>query len=510
MIDFTPIMRRRARARLLAQQRYITHAASVQQEQLVKLIERASLTWQGRRYEFSALRTYDDFASAVPLSRYEDLREAIMRMVHGEADVLWPGRVRHFAQSSGTSDGKSKYIPITTESFRSNHYQGASDVVSHYLNLNPKSRLFAGKGFILGGSFANEVKDLPRGVRVGDLSANLIEHINPIVNLFRVPDKRTALMPDWTEKLPALVERSRHERNITNLSGVPSWFLTVITEVLRAEGKECIHDVWPKLEVFFHGGINFEPYRARYEQLCDMNRMHFLNTYNASEGFFATQSSWESTAMLLLLDVGVFYEFIPIDEIESDEPHALPIWEIENGKTYELVITAVNGLWRYRIGDTVKVEQVNPVKISIAGRTKSFINAFGEELMVHNADEAITAASQQTGAQVLNYTAAPVYASDGKRGCHQWLIEFAVKPSDMAAFTRILDDTLKHVNSDYEAKRTGDIFLDPPQVVTARHGIFEQWLAATGKLGGQRKVPRLCNDRKLMETLLNYINDGHL
>ncbi len=510
MIDFTPIMRRRARARLLAQQRYITHPASVQQEQLVKLVERAALTWIGRRHEFSALRTYGDFAAAVPLSHYEDLREPIMRMVRGEADVLWPGRVRHFAQSSGTSDGKSKYIPITDESFRSNHYQGASDVVSHYLNLNPESRLFAGKGFILGGSFANEVQDLPRGVRVGDLSANLIEHINPIVNLFRVPDKRTALLPDWKEKLPLLVEKSRRERHITNLSGVPSWFLTVITEVLRAEGKECIHDVWPHLEVFFHGGINFEPYRARYEQLCDMSRMHFLNTYNASEGFFATQSSWESTAMLLLLDVGVFYEFIPLDEVDSDNPHALPIWEIEAGKTYELVITAVNGLWRYRIGDTVKIEQLNPVKIAIAGRTKSYINAFGEELMVHNADEAITAAAQQTGAQVLNYTAAPVHGSDGKRGCHQWLIEFAVEPNDMAAFTRILDATLKTVNSDYEAKRAGDIFLDPPQVVTARHGIFERWLAATGKLGGQRKVPRLCNDRVLMETLLNYNGDGHL
>ena len=414
MINFTPLARKHFIDRLHTQLQYKDYADSIQQGELVKLIERAALTTIGRKYNFSRVRTYKQFASTVPLYRYEDLRPMIMRMVNGEKDVLWPGRTFHFAQSSGTSDGKSKYIPITTAALRKNHYQGASDVVSHYLNLNPESRLFSGKGFILGGSFANELKLKP-GTRVGDLSATLINNINPVVNLFRVPSKRVALMEDWSEKLPALVDASINE-NITNLSGVPSWFLTVLKEVLKRKGASCIHEVWPNLEVFFHGGIAFAPYREQYEKICDMSKMHFLDTYNASEGFFAVQSDWETTAMLLLLDVGVFYEFIPIEDIDSSTPEVYPIWEIEAGKTYELVITACNGLWRYRIGDTVTIEQTRPVKIKIAGRTKSFINAFGEELMVHNADDAITAASAATGAEVLNYTAAPVYAGDNTHG----------------------------------------------------------------------------------------------
>ena len=502
MINFTPIARKHFIDRLHTQLRYKDHADSIQQGELVKLIERAALTTIGRKYNFSRVRTYKQFASTVPLYRYEDLRPQIMRMVNGEKDVLWPGRTFHFAQSSGTSDGKSKYIPITTTALRKNHYQGGSDVVSHYLNLNPESRLFSGKGFILGGSFANELKLKP-GTHVGDLSATLIQNINPVVNLFRVPSKRIALMEDWSEKLPALVEASMNE-NITNLSGVPSWFLTVLKEVLKRKGASCIHEVWPNLEVFFHGGIAFAPYREQYEKICDMSKMHFLDTYNASEGFFAVQSDWESTAMLLLLDVGVFYEFIPIDDIDSSTPEVYPIWEIEAGKTYELVITACNGLWRYRIGDTVTIEQTNPVKIKIAGRTKSFINAFGEELMVHNADDAITAASAATGAEVLNYTAAPVYAGDNTHGRHQWLIEFSKKPADLDAFMRALDERLQEVNSDYAAKRSGSIFLDAPTLTVAEEGLFDRWLGSTGKLGGQRKIPRLSNNRDTIDDMLTF------
>ncbi|MDY5537180.1 MAG: GH3 auxin-responsive promoter family protein, partial [Sodaliphilus sp.] len=375
MIDFTPLAKKRFLSRLYDQLRYANYADAVQQGELVKLIERASLTEFGRKYHFSNMRTYREFASTVPLYRYEDLRPQIMRMVSGEANVLWRGKCFNFAQSSGTTDGKSKYIPITADSLKTNHYQGASDVVSHYLNLNPASRIFSGKGFILGGSFANQLQLKP-GTRVGDLSATLIQNINPLVNLFRVPSKKVALMEHWTEKLPALVEASLNE-NITNLSGVPSWFLTVLKEVMARKGVSCIHEVWPNLEVFFHGGIAFAPYREQYEKICDMSKMHFLDTYNASEGFFAVQSSWETTAMLLLLDIGVFYEFIPIEDTDSSTPEVYPVWEVEAGKTYELVITACNGLWRYRIGDTVTIEQTNPVKIKIAGRTKNFINAFG-------------------------------------------------------------------------------------------------------------------------------------
>ena len=504
MINFTPLFRSHFLGRLQHHARYIDHADAVQQGELVRLIEKGALTRIGRKYDFSSIRTYKQFASTLPLYSYEDLRPQIMRMVNGVKDELWPGRCYNFAQSSGTSDGRSKYIPITLESLRWNHYRGSSDVVSHYLNLNPASRIFSGKAFILGGSFANNLQ-LPRGVRVGDLSANLIENMNPLANLVRIPSRRVALMEDWSEKLPSLVDAAIGE-NVTNLSGVPSWFLTVLREILNKTGKSSIHEVWPNLEVFFHGGIAFEPYRQQYEEICDMGKMHFLDTYNASEGFFAVQSNWESEAMLLLLDAGVFFEFLPIEECDSETPEVYPIWEIEQGRTYELIITAANGLWRYRLGDTVTIEQLNPVKITIAGRTRSFINAFGEELMVHNADHAITLAAQETGAEVLNYTAGPVYSISGQSGHHQWIIEFANEPQDKERFMHLLDKHLREVNSDYDAKRSGDIFLAAPTLVVAPNGLFDRWLASTGKLGGQRKVPRLSNNRDIIEQLLALIN----
>lgn len=504
MFDFTPILRPYFNSRIRESQRFIDHGDSVQREQLTELLEQASRTEIGTKYGFGDRMTYKDFSSRVPLHSYEDLRADIMRMVNGEKNVLWRGVVRNFAQSSGTSGGRSKYIAISPESFKKCHYKGGSDVVAHYLNLNPDSRLFSGKSFILGGSFANEL-NLPSGVCVGDLSANLINNINPLANLVRIPDKNTALMENWTEKLPALVEKSRRE-NVTNISGVPSWFLTVLREVMKAQGASSIHDVWPNLEVFFHGGISFEPYCDEYAKICDGKRMHYLETYNASEGFFAVQSSWESNAMLLLLDVGVFYEFIPIADIDSDNPRVLPIWEVEEGKTYALVISANNGLWRYKIGDTVLVTQTSPVKIRIAGRTKSYINAFGEELMVHNADEALKRACRDTGAAVADYTAAPVYTCGEQHGRHEWLIEFTQKPDSVENFARILDKHLQEVNSDYAAKRTGDIFLDCLTIVEARQGVFDQWLGTTGKLGGQRKIPRLSNDRKIINDILKLNN----
>ena len=486
--------------RLLAAQRFVNHGDTVQREELDMLLQQASRTEIGLKYGFGDRMTYAQFRERVPLHGYEDLRGDIMRMVRGEKNVLWRGTVRRFAQSSGTSDGKSKYIPISDESLRRCHYRGGSDAVAHYLNMNPDSRMFSGKGFILGGSFANEL-NLPKGVSVGDLSANLIANINPIVNMVRVPDKATALMEDWSRKLPALVEASRKE-NITNISGVPSWFLTVLKEVLKREGATSIHDVWPNLEVFFHGGISFEPYRDEYASICDNSRMHYVETYNASEGFFAVQSSAETSAMLLLLDAGVFYEFIPLEDVDSDSPRVLPLWEVEAGKTYSLVISANNGLWRYKIGDTVRVEQTSPVKIRIAGRTKHYINAFGEELMVHNADEAIARACRDTGAMIANYTAAPVYAQGDKHGHHQWLIEFNSLPDDVEHFADVLDSHLQEVNSDYEAKRKGSIFLDRLTITEAHKGLFDRWLGSTGKLGGQRKVPRLSNDRKIIEDML--------
>ncbi|MGM9804572.1 MAG: GH3 auxin-responsive promoter family protein [Muribaculaceae bacterium] len=505
-MNFTPIARTFFSRRLEQIQRFVDYSEAVQREQLTYLLESACNTQYGQRYGFGKLQGYNDFCQAAPLASYQDLKPYIMRMVQGERNVLWPGRTVNFAQSSGTSDGKSKYIPITRESFARNHYKGSSDVVALYLNMNPDSRLFAGKAFILGGSFANEVKDAPRGTAIGDLSANLIENINPVANLFRVPGKQVALMADWEQKLPALVAASLNQ-NITNISGVPSWFLTVLREVIKARGANTIHDVWPNLEVFFHGGISFDPYREQYRAITNVQKMHYVETYNASEGFFATQSSTDTNAMLLLLDVGVFYEFIPLCETDSENPTTLPMWQLQQGGTYEIVISSCNGLWRYRIGDTVTVESTSPLKIRIAGRTRSFINAFGEELMVHNATDAITRACQATGAQIADYTAAPVYTTQGSKGHHQWLVEFTNMPDSLATFTEVLDRRLKEVNSDYEAKRNKDIFLAPPVVTVARHGLFDQWLALTGKRGGQRKVPRLSNNRQLIDQLLELNKD---
>ena len=477
---------------------------AVQEEELRRMLRQAAGTRYGREHDFIRCPDYDSFARNTPLVEYPAIRPYVMDMVEGNADVLWPGKVTRFAQSSGTSDGKSKYIPITAEGLKGNHYMGGAAVINRYLRLNPRSKIFSGKGFILGGSFANEL-NLPRGVKVGDLSAHLIDRIPDAINFFRTPLKRIALIENWHDKLPLLVKDApRH--NVTNLSGVPSWFLTVIKEIMAARNVSELHDVWPNLEVFFHGGISFRPYREQYNALIDPQRMNYLETYNASEGFFAVQNTPDaSEGMELLLNIGVFYEFIPLSELDSASPVALPAWEVEEGKTYALAITTINGLWRYLIGDTVRVTSVNPLKIEIAGRTKSFINAFGEELMVYNADKAIEKASALTGIKVLNYTAAPLFASEGKKACHQWVIEFENAPENTAEFARTLDEALRRENSDYQAKRSDDIFLAMPEIIPAPAGTFDRFLALSGKLGGQRKVPRLSNSRDNITKIIDLI-----
>lgn len=505
MINLTPIVRPYFAARVKAAQSWHGHIAEVQTAQLRRLVDRLRRTAWGQSHNAASITDYESFRRSIPLNDYESLRPAIMQMLGGKADVLWPGKCRRFAQSSGTSEGKSKYIPVTDDSLRLNHYLGGRDVVAHYLAQYPDSRIFSGKAFILGGSFANELADKPLQAKVGDLSAHLIDAINPLVNLLRVPSKQVALMEDWHSKLPALVEASLHQ-NITNISGVPSWFMTVIQKVLERSGADNIHQVWPNLEVFFHGGISMEPYREPYSHLTDPARMRYLETYNASEGFFAVQTDRERRSMALLLDAGVFYEFLPLDADPADPEAALPAWQLTPGRTYALVISAPNGLWRYQIGDTVTVHSADPLEITIAGRTKSYINAFGEELMVHNADKALAEACRQSGAQVANYTAAPVYSTDHSRGHHQWLIEWVRRPADIEAFAELLDRELTRVNSDYQAKRSGDIFLARLTIVGARPGLFDSWLASTGKLGGQRKVPRLSNDRRLIESMLAMNN----
>lgn len=508
MINFTPLVRFPFVLRAESTDRWASESGHIQERMLRRLLRRASSTEVGRRYGFDemahAADPYKVFSGRVPTADYEEIRADVMRMVNGEADVLWPGVCRNYAQSSGTSGGRSKYIPITPESLHRCHYRGASDCVSHYLRINPDSRIFSGKAFVLGGSFATELKPVDPRVRIGDLSATLINRINPFANFFRVPDMKTALMPDWQDKLPALVEASKYE-DITNLSGVPSWFLTVIKEVIRARGAEKISDVWPNLEVFFHGGISFEPYRDIYTRLTDPSKMHFIETYNASEGFFAVQNDPDDRAMLLIIDNDIFYEFIDIDHPDQ-EP--VPLTGVKAGHIYEMLISSSNGLWRYHLGDTVRIDSTDPVKIRVAGRTKTFINAFGEELMEENAEKAMADACRLTGAAIRNYTAAPVFATGQTKGHHQWLVEWLHAPTDIDRFTKELDRALRSVNSDYDAKRSHTIFLDPPEIVSLPDGTFNRWLSGvgSGKLGGQRKIPRLSNNRDIVDAILPIIS----
>lgn len=478
---------------------------AIQLRQLHRLLKRAGNTFYGHEHGFADIAgaadadLYSEFAARVPRVEYEQIRPLVDRMLQGEKNVLWPGVCCDFAQSSGTSGGKSKYIPITRDSLRINHYAGGTDAVAHYLRMVPDSRLFEGKGLILGGSFANELSGLSPRTRVGDLSATLISRINPLANLVRVPDKRTALMPDWTEKLPLMAAKAAGA-DVSNISGVPSWMLTLLRRVMALRGEQDLKKVWPHLEVFFHGGISFEPYRAEYASLMPSGNIRYLENYNASEGFFAVQNDFDDPAMLLLIDAGIFFEFAPLD---GSAP--LPPWEVEEGRTYELLISACNGLWRYSPGDTVQICSVSPHKIRVAGRTKSFINAFGEEVMEWNAERAVAAACVATGAAVANYTVAPVFSHNGAKARHQWLVEWTKKPDFIENFAHELDMALQSVNSDYQAKRVGDIFLDSPEIITLPAGSFDRWLATvgSGKLGGQRKIPRLSNDRRIADTLLS-------
>ena len=503
-MDFTPYARALFGHRVDVSRSWTGHTREIQLNELNRLLKALRSTRWAAEKGLTDVSNYDDFRRGIPTTvPYSELRPWVMRMIAGEKDILWPGVTRNFAQSSGTSDGKSKYIPVTRESFSRSHCRGGTDVVAHYLSLYPDSRIFSGKSFILGGSFANELT-LPHGVRVGDLSANLIDRINPVANLFRVPSKEIALLEDWAVKLPALVGAASGE-NITNISGVPSWFLTVLKQIIASKGATTIHDVWPNLEVFFHGGISMAPYREQYSHITSP-KMRYLECYNASEGFFALQNEIDDPALLLLLDCGTFFEFIRAEEADSERPEIIPAWEVEEGEVYAMVITSCNGLWRYPLGDTVRIESVDPLKIIISGRTKSYINAFGEELMVQNAEAALTKVCSELDCEIANYTAAPVYASDHSRGRHEWLIEFNREPASLTEFAERLDLALQQENSDYEAKRSHGIFLDPLTVVKGRTGVFDAWLASTGKLGGQRKVPRLSNSRHPMDEILKFNN----
>ena len=481
-----------------------TKGAELQQKVLTALVEKAHDTEFGNSHKFNDIHSYEDFARNVCVNDYESLKADIDRMRHGEKDVLWPGAIRWYAKSSGTTNDKSKFLPVSEDGLQNIHYAGGFDSVAFYLENNPKSRIFDGRSLILGGS--HQANYNVANSLVGDLSAILIENINPLANMVRVPKKQTALISDFEIKRDRIA-RETMNKNVTSISGVPSWMLSVLTRVLELTGKKHLNDVWPNLEVFFHGGVAFTPYREQYHNLITNPNMHYMETYNASEGFFGIQNDPTDSSMMLMLDYGVFYEFIPMDEFGKENPTIVPLWGVETERNYAMVISTSCGLWRYLIGDTIRFTSTNPYKFVITGRTKHFINAFGEELIVDNAEEGLRYACEQTGAQVLEYTAAPVFM-DGNAKCrHQWLIEFSKEPEDMQLFSDLLDKHLQEINSDYEAKRYKNITLQHLEAIKAEPGLFERWMKQRGKLGGQNKVPRLSNSREHIESLLKLIDN---
>ena len=486
-------------------ERYNNDAEAIQQQALEYLLEHAKETAYGRDHHFSYIRNYSDFAKSLPVTTYEDLKGYIDRMRHGEKDVLWQGQVKWYAKSSGTTNDKSKFIPVTADGLKMMHYKGGFDTVACYLENNPKSRLFDGRALILGGSHAPNY-NLPHSL-VGDLSAILIENINPLANLVRVPKKATALLSDFEVKRDRIA-RETMNKNVTNLSGVPSWMLSVLSRVLELSGKDNLLEVWPNLEVFFHGGVAFTPYHNQYHELIPSAAMHYMETYNASEGFFGLQNDPADPSLMLMIDYGIFYEFIPLEDIsdgaiaDPEHPHIVPLEDVKIGKNYVMVISTTCGLWRYMIGDTVRFTSKNPYKFVISGRTKHFINAFGEELIVDNAEKGLEYACEQTGAEVLEYTAAPVFMDNHAKCRHQWLVEFSKEPANLEEFAMVLDRKLQEENSDYEAKRYKDITLQHLEIIKARPNLFNDWLKMKGKLGGQHKIPRLSNCREHIEEML--------
>lgn len=491
-------------SRQKAIERYADRTEELQSKVLRHLIDAAKTTEWGKLHNYSSISSYEQFVSNVGVQTYEELKGYIQRMREGESDVLWRGKVSWFAKSSGTTNDKSKFIPVSSDGLKDTHYRGGTDCVASYLNINPKSSLFSGKSLILGGSHSPNL-NTPKSL-VGDLSAILIENVPSIVNKTRVPDKSIALLSDFEEKRDKIA-RATMNMNVTNISGVPSWMLSVLNRILELSGKDTLDTIWPNLEVFFHGGVAFTPYREQYKNIIKNPNMHYMETYNASEGFFGIQTDLSDPAMSLMVDYGVFYEFMPMEDFDKPNPRVVPLVDVEPGVNYAMIISTTCGLWRYMIGDTVRFTQKNPYKFVITGRTKHFINAFGEELIVDNAEKGLAQACLATGAQVKDYTAAPIFMDANAKCRHQWMIEFAERPASVEEFAVILDRSLQGINSDYEAKRSKNITLQPLEIIEANNGLFDEWLKRKGKLGGQHKIPRLSNSRTYMDELIQLNNE---
>lgn len=472
----------------------------VQAEWFKRLITLGKTTEFGKTYDFKSIKTPEQFAQRVPVHSYEDLKPFIDRLRTGEQNVLWPEEIKWFAKSSGTTSSKSKYIPVSNSSLEECHYKAGKDLLSIYINNNEDTKFFDGRGLVMGGSHTiSEVNN--ESYYDGDLSAILIHNLPFWVQLMKTPNMSIALMDEWESKIE-LMARETMQHDVTSISGVPSWMLVLIKKILDITGKQDLSEVWPNLEVFFHGGVNFDPYREQFKQLIPMDTMNYMETYNASEGFFGIQDQLNSRELLLMLDYGIFYEFIPMEELEQENPKALQLHEVKLDINYALLITTNAGLWRYMIGDTITFTSLNPYRIKITGRTKNFINAFGEELIIDNAEKALAIASQKCHINITDYTAAPLFSTDKETAAHEWLIEFENEPSNLEFFAETLDNALKSLNSDYEAKRYHSMVLREPVIHSLKKGTFYAWLKQKGKLGGQHKVPRLSNDRKIVEEIL--------
>ena len=477
---------------------FLKYPGEVQEEVLHQLLEIAEDTEIGKKYDFETIANYETFKERVPILSYEEIEPLIERTRKGEQNIFWPTSIKWFAKSSGTTNAKSKFIPVSTEALEDCHYKSGKDLLCLYLNNNENSQLFTGKSLRLGGS-----KELyhDNGSFFGDLSAILIDNMPLWAEFSSTPSNRVSLMSEWESKLKAIVLESTQE-NVTSLAGVPSWMLVLLNNVIQETGKDHLFQVWENLEVYFHGGVSFVPYKEQYQNLFPRKSFKYYEIYNASEGFFAIQDRNNADDLLLMLDYGIFYEFIPMDTYGSAEQNVIPLWDVEVNKNYAIIITTNSGLWRYKIGDTVRFTSTNPYRIRVTGRTKHHINVFGEELIIENAEEALKQICKKTEAEIKDYTVAPIFMSGKEKGAHEWLIEFRKAPKDLDYFTEFLDNALKSLNSDYEAKRYNNITLKMPKVHVARENLFYDWLKSKDKLGGQHKIPRLSNKREYIEELL--------
>ncbi|SDR76086.1 GH3 auxin-responsive promoter family protein [Christiangramia echinicola] len=477
---------------------FMKYPNEVQNELLKDLLTKARNTEIGKKYHFGEINSYETFRERVPIQNYEDYQEVIERSRKGENNIFWPTPIRWFAKSSGTTSAKSKFIPVSQDSLEECHYAAGKDLLCIYLNNNPQSQMFTGKSLRLGGS-----KELyqENGTSYGDLSAILIDNMPFWAEFSSTPSNEVSLMHDWEYKMQAIVDETIKEK-VTSLAGVPSWMLVLLNNVLETTRKQSLFEVWPHLEAYFHGGVSFEPYASQYQKILPKEDFRFYEIYNASEGFFACQDHNDTKDLLLMLDYGIFYEFIPMDEYGTNEEMAIPLNEVEIGKNYAVVITTNAGLWRYKIGDTIRFTNLNPYRIKVSGRTKHHINVFGEELIIENAESALKKVCLMTNCEIIDYTVAPIFMEGKEKGAHEWIVEFKTPPRDFDNFTKQLDLALQEVNSDYEAKRYNNMTLNMPTVHQARKDLFYDWLKKNDKVGGQHKVPRLSNSRTYLEELL--------